>query len=350
MHRVFLVVLIGCALLAALTLYRQLPLPSLGFTAGWFAEVVEDKTLVLFSGDIFLGRAVERWLLADTTRRVFNNLDTLFAMYPEVIVNFEAAVPTIHQPTPDFGLQFSVTEELLEQLAPHVTAASLANNHSFDFGAAGYQNTMYALQQAGVRPFGHPHSASATIHVTDTEPSVAIVGFNQLGTSLTQAAVATWYQEAQVHADYVVAYVHWGEEYTTDITPAQRTLATHLASAGFDVIIGHHPHVVQPVTFIDDTLVFYSLGNTVFDQYFSDEVQDGILTGLAIHDGDLGVHVYPISSRTSRHQPRLLVEEQRDDVLVDLANMSDESLQKAILTGFVPLPSSDNLFSMTATK
>jgi len=60
--------------------------------------------------------------------------------------------------------------------------------------------------------------------------------------------------------------MHWGIEYTNKPVQSQIDQANYLASLGVDVIIGHHPHVVEPITWIDDTLVIYSLGNFISAQ------------------------------------------------------------------------------------
>jgi len=67
--------------------------------------------------------------------------------------------------------------------------------------------------------------------------------------------------------DLLIVAMHWGVEYTHIPTSYQKEAAEYLASLGVDIIIGAHPHVVQPVTWIDDTLVIYSLGNFISAQY-----------------------------------------------------------------------------------
>lgn len=67
--------------------------------------------------------------------------------------------------------------------------------------------------------------------------------------------------------DVLIVAMHWGVEYTHNPTEYEKDMANYLASLGVDVIIGTHPHVIQPVTWIDDTLVIYSLGNFISAQY-----------------------------------------------------------------------------------
>lgn len=84
--------------------------------------------------------------------------------------------------------------------------------------------------------------------------------------------------------DVLFVAMHWGVEYTFVPNTFQKDMANYLASLGVDVIIGHHPHVIQPVTWIDDTLVFYSLGNFISaqhqDQNFNKMI--GLMSNLEI--------------------------------------------------------------------
>lgn len=67
--------------------------------------------------------------------------------------------------------------------------------------------------------------------------------------------------------DVLIVAMHWGVEYTHEPTEYEKDMAEYLSSLGVDIIIGTHPHVIQPVTFINDTVVFYSLGNFISAQY-----------------------------------------------------------------------------------
>ena len=67
--------------------------------------------------------------------------------------------------------------------------------------------------------------------------------------------------------DFLIVAMHWGVEYTHEPTAYEKDMASYLASLGVNLIIGTHPHVIQPVTWIEDTLVIYSLGNFISAQY-----------------------------------------------------------------------------------
>ena len=73
-------------------------------------------------------------------------------------------------------------------------------------------------------------------------------------------------EKVKPHVDAVLVSMHWGEEYAHTPSASQKEIAAYLSSLGANVIIGHHPHVVQPIEFIGDTLVMYSLGNFLSGQ------------------------------------------------------------------------------------
>jgi poly-gamma-glutamate capsule biosynthesis protein CapA/YwtB (metallophosphatase superfamily) len=296
---------------------------------------------VLVTGDVFLGRSVERWQALSPANDPFVGLTSTFARYQYTLINFEAAVPAVHQPTPDFQFQFSVASTALPQLAQAgVTHASLANNHSNDFGPAAYQHTRQVLAAIGVMPVGHPQTVATTSLVSvETELGlVAMVTVNAVGVTPDVAAVSNFLEPVRANHELVVVVPHWGEEYTTELSLTQRTLRDVFVAGGVDVVLGHHPHVLQPVEQVEDTLIVYSLGNTIFDQFFSNEVQTGLLVGLGYHNRKLALRLYPISSIDSRYQPQLLTGRAGTEALLKLANLSDPALREAILESVIPLP------------
>lgn len=102
--------------------------------------------------------------------------------------------------------------------------------------------------------------------------------------------------------DVVMVSMHWGVEYTHIPTEEQKRQATYLASLGVDVIIGHHPHVIQPIEYIDDTLVIYSLGNFI-------SAQDGVQKRVGMIAG------FDINKVVENGQTTIKIENPRADLL-----------------------------------
>lgn len=306
----------------------------------WHLHPRTPDASVLFLGDVMLARDIERRILHDASPHPFAYTGELFAPYTYVVGNFEAAIPETHQPTPNFGYQFSVRPDVAELLSQYgVTHLGLANNHTGDFGSRAITNTETTLASLGLTPFGHPYeqiteSHQATMQVGNH--TLHIIALN-LTVSDSQLTSAVEMLASLPSDDIAVLYIHWGVEYEPTHSSAQQSAATVLADAGADVIIGHHPHVVQDIARIDDTIVFYSLGNFIFDQYFSDAVQEGLAVGLHAHNDEVMLTLHPTASKETRSAPRALAGEARLDSLEELAVRSDPQLRARIQDGVLPL-------------
>lgn len=88
------------------------------------------------------------------------------------------------------------------------------------------------------------------------------------------------------YVDVIIVSMHWGIEYTHTPTSEQREIAAYLSSLGVNVIIGTHPHVVEPIEYIDNTLVIYSLGNLISAQNGTDKLI-GMVAGLTINKNSI---------------------------------------------------------------
>lgn len=298
-------------------------------------EQFYESSRILFTGDVFLGRDVERRNIGSEEVLPFE-IFSLFATSTAIVINFEGAIPQIHTPTPDFGMQFSIDQRFLPVLAKAgITHASLANNHALDHGAAGLQHTISALDSVGITPFGHPTElrTDSVRYITAPPHQIALVGLHTLFSEPSQSDIDEVFKFAAKDSDMVIVYVHWGEEYQLEHSVRQERLAQRLVTAGADLIIGHHPHVVQGIYMVDDVPVIYSLGNTIFDQYFSADVQEGLLVELVLGDESLHLFLHPISSIGTPTRPRLMDIDERDTWLTSLAERSDPALAADIQNG-----------------
>ena len=161
----------------------------------------------------------------------------------------------------------------------NIRVFNLANNHLFDCGAEGYRDTRKQLDQAGALSFGAGETveeASSVCYIKRRGVCVALVGVCEWGPVATEQSPGVFgmcsvdllkerLQEARNLADWVVLSIHCGDEYSRFPEPAKRRLMRRLARLEADVIIGHHPHVLQGIEEIHGKRVFYSLGNFVFD-------------------------------------------------------------------------------------
>ncbi len=169
---------------------------------------------------------------------------------------------------------------------------SLANNHTLDRGEAAilrsknYWNSYPDVITAGSYssweereeiPIGEKNGITyALLAYTDTTNGLsAPKGKEYLVNRYSEEQVKKDVEKIRDKVDVLLVSMHFGVEYTHHPTARQQEIAHYLASLGVDIVIGHHPHVIQPVEFIDDTMVIYSLGN-----FISAQREISQLTGL----------------------------------------------------------------------
>lgn len=164
------------------------------------------------------------------------------------------------------------------------------NNHAGDTGPDGRRRTREAIAQAGMTPLNFD-DGPAFLEIGGR--TLAIVTLSRLAAADREAqpldvALEQQLATARQLADAVVVYVHWGTELAGWPSRAQYDDAAALQALGADVIVGHHPHVVQPPECFEGRPVFFSLGNHVFDQKYAD-AKSGLLAQCGwTADGGLG--------------------------------------------------------------
>jgi poly-gamma-glutamate synthesis protein (capsule biosynthesis protein) len=188
-----------------------------------------------------------------------------------------------------------------------IDIVSMANNHSLNGGRSGLLDTMNALDQVNVKFIGAGRNVSeyrqpkiieakgrkvgylaytdiGGAEATKTQPGVAILKDN-VDRCLKEISVL------KTKVDIVVVVLHWGIEGTTSPSTRQKTLARKFIDAGADLIIGAHPHRLQPVEQYRGKTIAYSLGNFVFDNPSTGSCRTGI---LEIKIGPNGHQIYKI--------------------------------------------------------
>lgn len=331
------------------------------YTHGDFKEAVEKMTIVqrhivyeavfasqakrsadalVFTGDIMLGRNVEYLMNKEGTSYPFSglNISSLFSN-AAVIGNFESSMAIEHVETPAYAMKFSVSEAVLADVKQAgFTHLSLGNNHSYDYGVTGYKNAIEKLSDYSLTPFGSGvEVGSHSITITKTSKGdIALIGINASQQIPSKEDIEHVLKVASKRSSFQVVYIHWGNEYELTHSPTQRMLAKILVDAGADLIIGHHPHVTQDIDIIKGVVVFYSLGNYIFDQYFSNDVQEGLLVGLDVVAEPV-LTLIPVTSKKTLSQPNVMEPAAHQQFLEDLAKRSHPSLRDKIKAGSIPL-------------
>jgi poly-gamma-glutamate synthesis protein (capsule biosynthesis protein) len=109
-----------------------------------------------------------------------------------------------------------------------------------------------------------------------------------------------------------------------------------MVESGADLIVGHHPHVTQDIQFINDVLVFYSLGNFIFDQYFSTDVKEGYILDVTLTNSTSTIKILP-HTQIGKSQTEPMQGIQKSDYLESLADRSDPRLSDQIKAGNIAI-------------
>ncbi|MCE5244945.1 MAG: CapA family protein [Syntrophobacteraceae bacterium] len=279
-------------LAAALLCLAPLPAspgkPDGGAGGGQGGETKEIR--LLFAGDILLSRGVEKRLeresesLVAALRPVFSQSDWAAGNLEGAVGSPSACTDAVVPPNPCFPVR-GERAALLHRIG--FRAIGMENNHSLDLGPAGRTATRGALVGAGLLPLTFEDSPQ---FFRFGEVTVGLVSFSTVsgGAARTGEADRTELRrklrQARNLADYVFAYVHWGSEFLDWPDERQRQTARWLVKNGADILVGHHPHVVQKPEVLGGKPVFYSLGNLLFDQKYP-ATKEGMIADCRIANG-----------------------------------------------------------------
>ena len=260
------------------------------------------KTTVYFTGDVMLDRSVDIAYQTQAGDKMFVLLRDLSKDADLIVVNFEGTFPDIDILQHIHSLFFSFRRELVEKLKESgVNVANLANNHSYNFGGKIYEQTQKNLLNLEFDIFGRPIEGSSDYDILKKNINgieVNFYGFNALAQTKDEIVNLIINNAGDDTLDIISA--HWGNEYEQFANSFQKSTAKAFFEAGADLVVGHHPHVVQPYEIIDGKAVFYSLGNFIFDQYFSQPTQYGLVLKLEIQgDKIIKINALPISNHQS---------------------------------------------------
>jgi len=235
------------------------------------------KITIQTFGDLMLDRYVRKTINNHSSEYPFENIKDLLDQADFNVVNLEGTLtdfPTKSIQPNDTTFTFSKRHaETLRDL--NFTITSLANNHSRDFGTTGAQQTKETLKTNNIAYFGDYFNKNEISHVENySGTKIGFVGYHQLSNTGFQN-VLNEVARLRDKVDFLIVYAHWGIEYARmNFSDAQQAAAYQLIEEGADAVVGMHPHVVQPIEIYKGKIIFYSLGNFVFDQLFSDDVRE----------------------------------------------------------------------------
>jgi len=296
-------------------------------------ENLKKPITLIFVGDIMLDRGVEFMVnkygekdwrfpfleIADDLKEA----DILFGNLEGPISDKGTKVGSIYS--------FRANPEAIEGLSfAGFDVLSVANNHMFDYGREAMEDTFLRLKTAGIDYVGGGFNEkeaysplikeiNGSTHSTSSgQAKIAFLAYTNLGSEnwaakgdnsgiawLAKERLERDIKEAKNQVDIVVVSLHFGEEYKSQPTSEQKFFAHLVIDSGADLVVGHHPHVIQEIEKYNEGYIAYSLGNFVFDQGFSEETMRGLMLKVLIEGGKIK-EVVPIEIKINKFfQPRL---------------------------------------------
>jgi poly-gamma-glutamate synthesis protein (capsule biosynthesis protein) len=258
------------------------------------SKILPAKNISLaFVGDIMLDRGVKN----SVYKNFGGDYSQLFFKIKEQLNSYDFLFGNLEGPISNRGVDggniYSFRFE--PKVAPILREVgfdvfSVANNHIFNWGEDAFEDTLRHLTGAGIKYVGGGFTASEAYNASLFDVSgvkIAVLGFSEFPAPnlviVSEDTVRNSVLKANLDNDLVIASFHFGEEYQKQPNDYQKKYAELAVDSGADLIIGHHPHVVQTLEKYKNSYIIYSLGNFIFDQYFSEDTMSGGLLDISVN-------------------------------------------------------------------
>lgn len=299
-----------------------------------------EEIIISAAGDIMLAG---KW--ASQLKK--SGYELPFRSVRQVLTSSDITIANLESPITIDGKEFS-EKKFRFRAEPPVAAAlrasginlvTLANNHSMDFGGDALLDTLHHLNGNGVAWVGAGENLAearkmalytikgkkiAFLGYSLTQPVEFFAGQNRPGTAPGyEKWVTADITSARKQADLVIVSFHWGKEATSNVQTYQRSAAHKAIEAGADVIIGHHPHILQGIERYKSGIIFFSLGNFVFASK-STTADVSALIRMTFDDNRREAEIIPLDvlHRRVGFQPQLLTGKKGAAVIDKLQRLS----------------------------
>ena len=247
---------------------------------------------ILFLGDLMFDRSIRQFAQKKGNDFIFEKVADLLKDNDLAVVNLEGpitdnqskSVNTVPEQKEHF--YFTFDKSLAETLAKNnIKLVNLGNNHTLNFGQEGLVQTENYLKENNVDYFGDPVNKEKNYIFKEINGMIiGFVSYNQFGGSAEETINNI--NNIKNKVDTLIVYTHWGKEYEKIFSEKIKSLAHSFVDSGADLIIGSHPHVVQDIEEYKGKRIYYSLGNFIFDQYFSAETMSGLAVRVKVNPDD----------------------------------------------------------------
>lgn len=348
------IVIVPAVLLAGLLVLKSSPVIFLGkkyilrqeeSVGPNMSEKKKIETSLMFFGDFMFDRYVRTISEKKGPDYIIEKTEKLFNSQDLTVANLEG--PITNNKSKSEGTQIGEKNHLIftfdERNAIkflkncNINLVNIGNNHVLNFGSSGLEKTITTLKFNGIDYFGSPLDDNNYFAKEINGRKIAFVNYNQFS-KINSETTVNLLKSLRKNNDFIVVYTHWGSEYQLKENNSQIEKAHRFIDAGADLVIGSHPHVVQPLEIYKDKIIFYSLGNFVFDQYFSEDTRTMLAAGVLLSDKNLEITLTPLYQEKNG-QIVLADEKKKQALLSRLANDSqvDYNMKQSISKGLITI-------------
>lgn len=308
------------------------------------ANEEEVETTLYFVGDIMLDRGVK----SSVEKNFDGNYDKLFENLSS-LKKADILFGNLEGPISDIGnnvgskYSFRMKPDVLKSLEKAgFDIFSFSNNHVGDWNMAAFKDTLFRLEASNIKKTGaglNRQEATTPTIIEKNGIKFGFLGFSDVGPDWMESKennpgillandpnFEEIIKKAKENSDVLIVSFHFGEEYKTKHNQRQENLAHLAVDSGANLIIGHHPHVIQDIEYYKNTPIVYSLGNFIFDQHFSKETMRGLLFQVTFKEKEIKEVKKKIIILNKKYQP------------VGIYNESDISDIEEIIYSLCPKP------------
>jgi len=310
-----------------------------------FSNQSEDKNVVIcLTGDMMAGERIPPFIEKYGILYPFKHILNIIKESDISFCNLEAPFFDLDE-APKFEKEynFKVHSKLIKILTePGFDVVSLANNHIMDFGEGGLFLTIKTLINNGICYCGagkDTEEASRPAIIEKKGTKVAFLGYSMTYPKEFYAGKDTpgsvypdtlelkkIIKDVSLISDFIIVSFHWGGEGEKFPKEYQRIFAHFVVNCGADIVVGHHPHVIQSIEIYKNGLIFYSLGNFLFGSY-GKHSKTGIIVKTEINKNivkDAQIIPINVDNVVTQFQPTILKNEEFEKIIHEINDISME--------------------------
>lgn len=322
----------------------------------------DPSVSLLFSGDVTLADHFEEVIGKDYDK-VFAKMDE-YRKVDLAMVNLENPLTRSTLSMPDKQFNFKADPEAVKVLTSGgVDIVTIANNHSMDYQAEGLKETMEVLDKAGIQHIGAGNQLTEARRpdIFDVKGQrIAYLAYygeeygaeeNKPGiSSIKEERIAEDIKSIRDQVDWIVVNFHWGQELATHPADWQTELGRFTIDQGADLVVGHHPHVLQGAEVYRGRPIVYSLGNFIFGGNSRTDYDTAVLK-VALKDKKMKVEFLPVEVKG--YQPQVVSGDRGNQILQQIEQLSasfKQPMQTAMVLDARTLPPAPGQSTPTATS